>query len=104
MNIIKRIKNFWKRHIVGLSVVTAEYRNHTMAIEWDDGTKTEYHGSCTVWYELPLMKRCDTSTEGLLCEMWEYNKKWGGPYPKAHRMSQIELVVGGIIDELDCMK
>lgn len=82
------IKKFLKiliHFFTGRTVKYAKYEGETMTVIWNDGTTDKFSGSCTVWYKEPLMKRCSTSTEGMLCDLWKYNQKWKGPYPDAHK-------------------
>lgn len=85
-NIIKRIRDF----VFGPTVDYAFYKNGTMNVIWSNGKIENFHGDCTVWYREPLMERCSTSMECLLLELWQYNKRWNGAYPYAHKDIQNE--------------
>lgn len=65
-------------------VVKAAYENDVMTVEYDNGTIEQYNGSCTVWHKMPMMKRCSTSKEAWLSEMWEYIERHGNSYPNSH--------------------
>jgi hypothetical protein len=78
--LIKKLKYFFSN-----PVIFAEYKQGIMTVNYKDGKVDQFQGDCTVWYKLPYMKRCGTLKEGFLCELWKYNKKWGGAYPDAHK-------------------
>lgn len=67
-------------------ILSAEYdfKTELMTIKYRGGLVVQYFGSCTVWHKYPMTKRCATSTEAWLCDLYEYNKQWNGPYPTAH--------------------
>jgi hypothetical protein len=79
MSFLKKIIEFFHNPIV-----SADYKDGVMTIEYENQKVEQYSGDCTVWYKMPYMKRCGTSTESWLCELWKYNRTWGGPYPNAH--------------------
>lgn len=81
---IKKIKELIL-NFVDNPIVSAEYIGRTMTVKYERGQIKQYEGSCTVWHKLPHMKRCGTATESWLCDLWEYNKKWKGAYPDAHK-------------------
>jgi hypothetical protein len=58
--------------------------NEILSVTWSSGETIQYKGECTVWHEMPMMKRCSTLMESLLSELWEYHKNYGNPYPTAH--------------------
>ena len=72
-------------YFVSNRVISAEYKGGVMTVKYEQGQQEQYEGSCTVWHKLPYMKRCGTLKEGWLCDLWKYNKKWGGAYPDAHK-------------------
>jgi len=79
-NFLQNVRSFFASN----PIVFAEYKGETMTVKYKDGTTKRYQGDCTVWNELPFMNRCTTDKEAQLCELWKYNKKWGGAYPNAH--------------------
>lgn len=90
------MKNFWKKvkqFFYGKEILMAFYdrRTQVMTIHYTNKTSEEYKGSGTVWYLLPLMKRCETFEEGMLCEIWEYILEWGNPYPMAHQKGEPQI-------------
>lgn len=82
------IKELWD-YFTADPVSSALYKDGVMIITYRDGKVEKYEGSATVWYELPLMKRCDSLTESMLCDLWKYNQKWGGAYPDAHKKGKL---------------
>lgn len=76
-NIFPKIISANKEQIIGeyKDVITLTYINNTVR---------SFHGSGTVWYELPLMKRCGTSQEAKLSEISKYIDRYGNPYPVSH--------------------
>ena len=79
-NIFQAIKALF----ISNHVVSAEYKSGIMTVTHKNGEIELFKGSCTVWHKLPYMTRCNTPTESWLCEMWHYNKEWGGAWPNAH--------------------
>lgn len=79
MNILKKI--FGKKV---LKEANYDKKNQTLTIKYKNSDKEEYIGSVTVWYKAPLMKRCITSKECELSEIYQYIQHYGNPYPKAH--------------------
>ena len=72
-------------NILFITVIKAVYENGIMTIEYSNGKTKKYLGSCTVWHKLPLCKRCSTAKESQLCDIWQYIKHNGNPYPNAHK-------------------
>jgi hypothetical protein len=66
-------------------VVKATYEDRVMTIEYSNGKTEQYHGDCTVWHKMPMMKRCTTSRESWLLEIWTYIEHYGNSYPNAHK-------------------
>jgi len=74
-------------HFDGSSCVeTASYDSakQILTVKFKDGGETKYKGQCTVWHELPRMKRCGTFEESDLHKLWEYCTQHKGNYPTAH--------------------
>ena len=65
-------------------VISAEYSKGIMTVIYSKSGKKQYKGSCTVWHEMPLMKRCSTPKESELVEIWHYIKQYGNKYPESH--------------------
>ena len=84
MNIIKRIINWFTEPRIWITKAVYDKETKVMTITHSDGNVNQYKGSCTVWYKLPYMKRCGTSTEYRLCEIIEYINHHGNPFPTAH--------------------
>jgi hypothetical protein len=61
-----------------------EEKIQVLWVKWSTGNEQHFKGSCTVWHSYPMMKRMPTSTESELCDIWEYIKEHGNPYPTAH--------------------
>lgn len=68
------------------SIHTANYDKKTeiLTILRSNGELNQYHGSSTVWYSYPLMKRIGSPGERNLCNIYTYIKEHGNPYPIAH--------------------
>jgi hypothetical protein len=75
---------FKKRQVVKVVVVNAIYENGIMTVTYSNDTVRKYRGNSTVWYELPLMERCHTSTESKLSDIQVYINHSGNPYPDSH--------------------
>lgn len=80
------ILKFLKKRFCTPYVVKATYdeKTETMTVTWSDGDTEQYEGSGTVWYKMPYMRRCGTSGESMLCELWTYFRRYGNDYPTAH--------------------
>ena len=74
-----------KKLFAGDPVTKAKYESGIMTVTYESGKVEKYSGSCTVWHKLPYMKRVRAMGEGWLCDLWEYNRQWGGAYPNAHK-------------------
>ena len=63
---IKFIKSLFRK------IVSYWYNtgNKTLTIDYSDGSKEQYVWECTVWNKLPSFKRCSTSTESWLCDLY----------------------------------
>ena len=59
-------------------------RHEKLTVETELGI-FRYHGSGTVWFELPMMDRCTTKIESVLLEIYKYCRYHGGVYPEAHK-------------------
>ena len=61
-----------KRFVFGAKVDSYCYDDaqEVMTVHLDDGTVEKYHGSGTVWHQMPSFKRCTTFTESWLCDLW----------------------------------
>ena len=81
-SLIKKIAVF--AGFMSKRVASASYDGLTMTVTWSDGSIDKYDGACSVWRKHPMMHRCSTSMEYLLCDLWNYTKKWKGDYPDAH--------------------
>ena len=81
----EKLKTLYQKYFVSNTIVSAEYIDDIMVVKYKRGNIEHYNGSCTVWHKLPFMKRCNSSTESWLCDLWTYNRKWNGPYPNAHK-------------------
>ena len=82
----------WLSKLLGIKTISwAHYheKEEVMTVTYDDGTQDKYHGSCTVWYKMPLMERCGTSKESTLCNIWTYIQKFGNNYPDAHKKTTL---------------
>lgn len=66
-------------------VIYAEYKDKIMTVKYKSGKIEKYEGRSTVWYSLPSMSRPGTLAESWLSGLYKYNKRWGGPYPNAHK-------------------
>ena len=75
---------FFKMEDPSKEVESATYDNGVMKVKYKDKLWVDYQGSGTVWHELPLMRRCPTTLEMGLADIFTYIKKWGNPYPSAH--------------------
>lgn len=84
MNIFRFVYNFLKSKLP-IEIVFAEYRGGTMTIKWSNGAIEKYEGFSTVWHKHTMMERASTSKEVYLSEIYTYIKKWGNPYPAAHK-------------------
>lgn len=86
MNWFRRFYNNLFPSIVYATLDKEPFTNHDMIMEvhWSDNQIVFYKGGCTVWYTYPMMKRCDTSMEMQLSNMWSYFLTHGSPYPTAH--------------------
>jgi|GEM_PF-6614331 len=76
---------FFRVLSVSGKVVSASYVDGVLTVHYNDGTRDKYKGSCTVWYSYPYMRRCGTSEEMWLCNIWKYVSEHGNPYPTAHK-------------------
>lgn len=76
-NIFPKIISGVKEPIVGKheDILTITYSNNKVS---------KYQGSCTVWYKIPYMTRCDIFKESKLREVSKYIDTYGNPYPTAH--------------------
>jgi hypothetical protein len=70
--------------VVSDNIQHASYNNRVMTVTRKSGKIYQYEGSGTVWYELPLMKRCPTYIESELNDIHVYIRKYGNSYPEAH--------------------
>jgi hypothetical protein len=68
-----------------VKLLKATYKDEILSLWYSDRTKEHYKGDCTVWHEYPMMKRCSTSQEYYLHNIWEYIETHGNPYPRAHK-------------------
>lgn len=63
------------KKLLGFKVKTFESKydkeKEILTLDFSDGSKEQYFGSCTVWYKLPSIKRCSTSEESYLSELWK---------------------------------
>lgn len=63
------------KKLLGYKVKTFESQydkdKQILTLDFSDGSKEQYFGSCTVWYEMPSMKRCSTPKESYLLELWK---------------------------------
>lgn len=71
-----------------ITLKSAEYKDEVMTLTYSDKSQVQYKGSSTVWHKMPLMKRCHTSTEQLLSEIYTYIQHYGNPYPTAHKKTE----------------
>lgn len=73
-----------------LEIVEAFYHEdrRVLFVKYSNGELIGYHGSETVWRETPWMGRCDSSTEGILSDIYAYIKVNGNPYPTSHLKKQ----------------
>lgn len=80
INIYYSIHSLFKKP----KIVEALYEGDEMSIKYSNGEIEKYIGSCTVWHKLPMMRRCSIEEESMLCDIWNYIKQHGNPYPEAH--------------------
>lgn len=71
-------------------VILAEYKDKIMTVKYSRGKIHQYQFNDVNWVILPFMEKCDSSTEEWLNRMVEYNKKWGGPFPDAHKKDLVD--------------
>jgi len=71
-------------------IVEATYEKGIMTVKYHNGQVSRYQGSSTVWHSYPLMHRIGTLGEGRLCDIYQYIKTHGNPYPTAHKKLEEE--------------
>lgn len=84
---LQTILNRLRRLFTGDKVTSASYdpKTQLMSVTFEDEYTKIYEGDVTVWYEYPMMTRCSTGTEWMLCNLWKYWSQHGNPYPTAHK-------------------
>ena len=63
--------------------------DYKITYHYDDGSKEEFIGDCTVWKSYPMMTMCGTFKEVELHEVWSYVKEHGNPFPTAHETKKL---------------
>ena len=81
MKLLDKLKKFFNPPYIE----RADYKDGILTVKYSDKSVSQYKGSCTVWHELPYMTRCNTPKERLLCDIWQYIRHYGNPYPLTHR-------------------
>lgn len=69
-------------------ITKAEYNKDTqvMTVTYSDSSTFQFKGDSTIWRTYPMMRRCSTIIQGELCDIQQYIKEHGNPYPTAHEL------------------
>lgn len=66
-------------------IIGATYDDRgVLTVDFDNGEMAMFKGRSTVWHHWPYMERCSSQKETYLCDLWEYIRCHGNPYPTAH--------------------
>lgn len=74
----------------GSQITFAKYEGGQMFINYQNGKSEVFTGTAKTWYtkQNNVLKTVDPIKTEILSDLWEYNKRFGVPFPEAEFINQ----------------